>query len=315
MDNKRADTFSFGLFVLFIGVLSLLANSGILTWAFLLDLLITYWPILIIVAGIKLVGDAQLKTRYFGIILDFILFACIILAAVFAKDQILIHQTTQPERIVAKSVVRSQYPVATTKEYILNFGAADLTVSDQTTLNQYALVSGPENCTVTTNNDRNDTTASITIKNSPMKKFLRFSNLRNPQRYSIELGVTELPASIDLTLGASKGKLLLEQTMLSKLSTTVGAGYLDITLSGNSITRDINLEVGAGKTTLRLIGETNVRVNYTIGAGNVTVNSPALKQIKQLGGLGTEGEYDVSPNPQIIINTSVGAGAVDIILE
>ena len=116
-------------------------------------------------------------------------------------------------------------------------------------------------------------------------------------------------------MGQARGKLLLEQTMLSKLSTTVGAGYLDITLSGNSITRDINLEVGAGKTTLRLIGETNVRVNYTIGAGNVTVNSPALKQIKQLGGLGTEGEYDVSPNPQIIINTSVGAGAVDIILE
>ena len=305
MNSKQADAFSFGLFVLFVGILSLLVNLGILTWAFLLDLLLLYWPVFIIIAGIKLVGDAQFKTRYFGIAFDFILFTCIILAAVFSKERMLIQQVNQPAKIVSESIARSRYPAATSREYILDFGAADVTVSDHTTLNHYALVSGPENFTVIPNNDRNNTTASITISNSPKNNSIRFLTLRNPQEYIVEFGVTELPASIDLTLGASKGKLLLEQTMLSELSTTVDAGDLDITLSGNSITRDINLEVGAGKTTLRLIGETNARVNYTIGAGSVTVNSSALKQIKQLGGLGTEGEYEVSPNPQIIIDSPV----------
>jgi hypothetical protein len=313
MTEKHYESFSFGLFVLFAGILSLLVTLGFLSWALVLQFLIAYWPLFIIIAGLRIIGNAQLETGYFGLILDLLFYGLILVSLVYAGDKLFLAFDQKPSESATEAVNRSQFPQAKTKEYTLNFGAADVTIRDEST-NRFLMASGPTGFSVA-RDERQSEVAGITLKNETTMHILRFANFRKPEKFSVELGVPEMPASVEVNLGASNGSLELDQSILTKLQTNVGAGNLETVLSGSSIPSVINLRVGAGKTVLRLVGEDSVRLEFSVGAGSLKLISEKRDFSKEFGGVGTKGVYEVIPNPRITINVSVGAGAVEVRLE
>jgi len=315
MTEKHFESFSFGIFLLFAGVLSLLVNFEVVSWALVLNFLVAYWPIFIIVAGLRMIGNAQLQTGYFGIVLDFLFYGLILVGLVYAKDR-LFFTVSRPDaaELATINLNRSEFPNATTKEYSLNFGAADVTIRDDVT-NRFLSASGPSGFTAEAIGDRNSSVANITLKNEPSSRILRFANFRSPEKFKVELGVLEIPSTLTLNLGASNCVLDLDQSILTKLQTAVGAGNLETTLSGSSIPPEIKLKVGAGRTILHIVGEDSVRLEFSVGAGSLKLVSAKRNLDKEFGGIGTKGVYEVVPNPKVVIDIAVGAGAVEILLD
>jgi len=314
MNEKRLESFSFGLFVLFAGITSLLVNLDILQWGIILDFVVAYWPLFIIVAGLRMIGVSQLQSGYFGIILDLVFYSVILLSLVYAKDRLFPTIVQQTAEQVTQSVNRSEFPLATKKEYVLNFGAADVMIQDQNS-NRYLFARGPEGLTVTTDGNKSGPLATMTLKNEPTNRVLRFANFRDPEKIDVELGVTDVQALLNINLGASKGTLVLDETIVNELHSNVGAGDLDIQLSGVAIAPVIDIRVGAGKTVLRISGEESVKLDYSVGAGSLTLKSTRRSLDKEFGGVGTKGVFEVVPNPRVTIKIAVGAGAVEVILD
>lgn len=313
MTEKHYESFSFGLFVLFAGVLSLLVTLGFLSWALVLQFVIAYWPLFIIIAGLRIIGNAQLETGYFGLVLDLLFYGLILVGLVYVGDKLFFAFDQKPSEMATDAVNRSQFPQAISKEYSLNFGAADVVVRDEST-NRFLLASGPSGFSLT-RDDRKSEVAGITLKNEPTTRILRFANFKKPEKFLVELGVLELPTTVDVNLGASNAVLELDQSTLTRMQANVGAGNLETTLAGNSIPTAINLRVGAGKTILRLVGEDSVRLEFSVGAGSLRLISEKRDLDKEFGGVGTKGVFEVVPNPRVTINVSVGAGAVEVRLE
>lgn len=312
-NNKNYDSISFGLFLLFVGTLALLTNMNLITWRELFDFVLRYWPVLIILAGVKLVGDAQLG-KLFGFVVDVIFFTVVILGLIYAKDRILPQVGNDSVELTkTETVGYAEFPDAISATYVLNFGAADFKVADSTS-DKYISMTGPKDFQIAqTISDTKE--VRIETKNIPVDRFYRLSSLRFPKNYTVDLGVPELNSTMELILGASEGNIVLDEMKLNKITTKVGAGTLTLDLTNAAIAKDIDISVGAGKTTVRLHNTDKIRVNYSLGAGSFRVKSLETELDKEFGGVGANGVYETSPTPDVEFNVSIGAGAVEIVLD
>lgn len=313
MENKRYESISFGLFLLFVGTIALLANLQLLAWRDLIDFALRYWPVFIIVAGIKMVGNAHLG-KFFGLILDVLFFAAVISGIVFMKSQLLAPSKNMTDlKTVTETVAFEKYLDANAVDYDFNFGAADFAISDGMTSN-YLSMTGPDNFRVSTNLTE-EKLLRIDTKNLPIDKYYRIASLNDLNTYKATIGVSEVPVTLSLSSGASKGTLTLDKVKLRNLVAQVGAGELTIELSGVAVAPRHELSVGAGKTTLRIKGDKKIKLVYSLGAGSVKLNSEKLNLDKDFGGIGANGVYEMSPQYDTEVVVSVGAGAVEIILD
>lgn len=313
MENKRYESISFGLFLLSVGTVALLANLRVLAWRDLLDFVLRYWPVFIISAGVKMVGNAHLS-KFFGIIFDVLFFAAVILGLVFVKPQLLgPTQNVKELKIVTETVPFEQYLEATTIDYDFNYGAADFEIFDEVSGN-YLSMTGPDNFRVT-ENLTTEKVLRIDTKNLPLDKYYRIASLNDLNTYQTKLGVSEIPAVMSISTGASKGVLTLDEMRLKSFTSQVGAGELTLDLQGMSVAPKIELSVGAGKTTLRIRGDKTIKLTYSLGAGSVKLKSEKSSLDKNFGGIGANGVYEMSPTYDVEVNVNVGAGAVEIILD
>ncbi len=313
MENKRYESISFGLFLLSVGTVALLANLQILAWRDLLDFVLRYWPVFIISAGVKMVGNAHLG-KFFGIIFDVLFFAAVILGIVFVKQQLLgSNQNTIKLDIVTENVPFERYTDAMSVDYDFNFGAADFLISDKVSGN-YLSMTGPDNFRIS-ENLTSEKVLRIDTKNIPLDKYYRIASLSDLNTYKASLGVSEIPAVMSISTGASKGVLTLDEMRLKSFTSQVGAGELSLDLSGLAVAPKIELSVGAGKTTLRLHGDKTIKLTYSLGAGSVKLKSEKSSLDKDFGGIGANGVYEMSPTYDVEVTVNVGAGAVEIVLD
>lgn len=312
MEAKRYDYISFGLFLLFVGTVAFLTNVNVISWTLLLDFVLRYWPLVLIMAGLKLIGNAKLG-KLFGIILDALFFVAVILGLVFAKDSLFPKFAEQIRETKSVSIPYTQYSDAITAEYILTFGAANFEVSDNTS-DKFITMTGPSEFTVT---PTLTTSKVLQIKtaNKPIDRFYRFSSIRNPHIYTVDIGVAEMSSSLEVITGASEGRVTLNELKLSSFTAKVGAGDLQATFSGISVPKKVDLNVGAGRTIVRIKGKHLVRVTYSLGAGSLKLKSLSTNFDKEFGGIGTNGFYEMSPLADVEINVNIGAGAVEIVLD
>lgn len=312
ISSKQYESISFGIFLLFVGTVALLTNIGIINWSFLLDLFLRYWPLFIIVAGVKTVGNAQLG-RFFGLAVDVLFSAVIIIALIFAGDKLLPNISDLPREVKTMTVPFSNFSDAISAEYSLTFGASDFTVTDKMS-DTFLKMTGPKEFSVEPKLGLNKV-LRITTENNTVDRFYRFSSLKTPNKYSVDLGVTELNSSMEIISGASNGNIILDELKLSSLTSKLGAGDLTIELANASVPQTIDINVGAGRTVVKIAGNKKVKVTYSIGAGSLKLKSTSENLDKEFGGIGDNGVYEMTPNADVLINVKVGAGEVQVLLD
>ncbi len=318
MENKTGnkpnyDGLSFGLFLLFVGAIALLANIGLInfSWSTVFSLLATYWPVFVIVLGIKIVVETLPHGKLWGIFIDVIVDILIVLALIFPPAAITQNDTTFQSG-EAKIIARSQFPLATQKDLTFNFGAADLTVFDSNSENIVTLI-GAQNRTEA--KQKGNTVETIIENRINDNVFFNFRS--NYQKYQAEVGAQELPTNLSVKLGASKGDFKFDNTSVNDVNVELGAGDLVMSFDGIALPRKVSIKVGAGKAILNFPKSAEVKVNYKVGVGALRIDAAAKNITRTFGGLGASGSYQTAADlvPAIQIEAEVGAGEVEIVMK
>ena len=120
----------------------------------------------------------------------------------------------------------------------------------------------------------------------------------------------ELPLELKIEMGAGQGRFHLQNIPLTRLELKMGAGQIDVDLTGDR-RKDLNGEIkgGVGQATIRLPRNVGVSVRAHGGIGAVSAHG-----LKHDGDEYTNDAYGKTP-ATIRLNVEGGIGAVDLIQE
>lgn len=317
MEEKQLKGASFGVFLLFLGTIFFLINIGIISLDAVISFFLTFWPLLIVVAGIKIVIRAFPHGRLLSFIFSIVFDILMIVGFIYWRNaNLVIINTSMNDTRTA--VQQSEYPNVTEKAYSFRFGATKYTISD-TDSSSFVSYDGPSESdgiqTVITPT-LNNSTLSIDFHNEFKRIFWFGLGYTNLKPYTVTLGVPTVPTNLTVDTGASQGDITMTKTPVKNVSMQLGAGQINATFTGNSVPDAITLKAGAGQMHLVLPKDTNITVTYSAGAGNVHVIDPNSSTDRNFGGLGAHGMYK-STNASttaknVTINASVGAGELVI---
>lgn len=323
MEQQENKDYTGAIFLVLLGTLFLLNTTNVVPWSIWLYLL-RFWPILLILAGLKMVLP---KTNVGNIIMT-IVYTLFMLAAGVMSYYFAIEKKVPliSERI--SEVLSGQYAMnketQTKEEYILSedytgvenrildifIGASELTLNDE---NQtYHLLS---KTTYQYDGDLPEIEAkldekllSISFSNQDVRH-LGIWRFVTPV-YELTLGQNTLPTSLDITIGAGKAMVDLDNTILKSIFAEVGAGELDMTLGESSLPENINLEIGAGDMTIAVPENVGVNMVYNLGVGEINLDDEQIEGLGQNGTYRTT-NYDIAEK-KLTIDAKVGVGSLTI---
>ncbi len=323
MEQQQNKDYTGAIFLVLLGTLFLLNTTNVVPWSIWLYLL-RFWPILLILIGLKMVLP---KTNVGNIIMT-IVYTLFMLAAGVMSYYFAVEKKVPliSERI--SEVLSGQYAMnketQTKEEYILSedytgvenrildifIGASELTLNDE---NQtYHLLS---KTTYQYDGDLPEIEAKLDEKLLSMSfsnqdvRHLGIWRFVTPV-YELTLGQNTLPTSLDITIGAGKATVDLDDTILKAVFAEVGAGELDMTIGETSLPENINLEIGAGDMTIAVPENVGVTMVYNLGVGEINLDD---EQIEGLGQNGTyrTANYDTTEK-KLTIDAKVGVGSLTI---
>lgn len=323
MEQQENKDYTGAIFLVLLGTLFLLNTTNVVPWSIWLYLL-RFWPILLILAGLKMVLP---KTNIGNIIMT-IVYTLFMLAAGVMSYYFAVEKKVPliSERI--SEVLSGQYAMnketQTKEEYILSedytgvenrildifIGASELTLNDE---NQtYHLLS---KTTYQYDGDLPEIEAKLDEKLLSMSfsnqdvRHLGIWRFVTPV-YELTLGQNTLPTSLDITIGAGKATVDLDDTILKAVFAEVGAGELDMTLGESSLPENINLEIGAGDMTIAVPENVGVNMVYNLGVGEINLDDEQIEGLGQNGTYRTT-NYDIAEK-KLTIDAKVGVGSLTI---
>ena len=323
MEQQENKDYTGAIFLVLLGVLFLLNTTNVVPWSIWLYLL-RFWPILLILIGLKMVLP---KTNVGNIIMT-IVYTLFMLAAGVMSYYFAVEKKVPliSERI--SEVLSGQYAMnketQTKEEYILSedytgvenrildifIGASELTLNDE---NQtYHLLS---KTTYQYDGDLPEIEAKLDEKLLSMSfsnqdvRHLGIWRFVTPV-YELTLGQNTLPTSLDITIGAGKAMVDLDNTILKSIFAEVGAGELDMTLGESSLPENINLEIGAGDMTIAVPENVGVNMVYNLGVGEINLDDEQIEGLGQNGTYRTT-NYDIAEK-KLTIDAKVGVGSLTI---
>lgn len=318
---KTSKDYTWALFLIFLGIVFLLNTTGVLSWDIWLYIL-NYWPVLLILTGLKMIlGDSRLS-RIIIFILSLSVFLWIGLCSYSRSNEI--HNDFLPKitdlcqnTYIADSetktenflIERSQYPEAEELEYYINLGLSEFSINDG--INEFINLQAE----YTTNHSEPIVSEVLNgdilrIDVTEENRGLGFLNF-NTSKYHINIG-SDLLSNIYITNGVGSGDINFTNQFLNNLSITTGTGDIDLEFGVNSLpTKDLTLKTETGSISLSLPPDTGYMITYNIGVGEIKIEGD------KIGGIGTQGENIKSPNyddatNSINIITDIGVGNLSI---
>jgi len=325
MEDKNKKDITGAIFLVSIGLLFLLNTTNIVPWGIWLQIF-RFWPILLILAGIKIIlPENKVGQVIYPIVYTLFILFIGITSYFFTKTQrvpFLPESVTncifnRCDSVDDSSLMESEsyvnfadYTDIKTRALDISIGASTLNLNDDDA--DYFLHSQAKDYTeenqpyVTT--VAKEGVLTTTFDNTHMRSS-RWWNFQSPE-YTLTLGQKSIPTSISTSLGAGEGIIDLDNVLLQSLYTTVGAGSMDITLGIDSIPETIIMDVGAGETKLILPENVGFFVSYKLGVGSIQFEETSID------GVGKETTYKSSNYDtavkRVMITTSVGVGELTI---
>jgi N-terminal domain of toast_rack, DUF2154/Domain of unknown function (DUF5668) len=269
--NAQRPQLAVPIILIVVGVLFLYANYQPIFDPWLI--LRTYWPLILIFIGLGKMVDSMRARQHEGVpsgssigaIVGMVAFIVVLVALLshahaFSRGRrdasFLHHESRTVERQNAQSVNSSvqtsagQLTISGGSSRLLD---ADFNFSDsyQSPRVDYHVASGVGDLTIS----QDDRSSHFGISRNDWN--LRFSN--------------DVPLDLKVDMGAGEGRLRLRDVPITRLRLDIGAGHVDVDLTGDrKKDLDADIEGGAGQATIRLPTNVGVVVHASGGIGAIS---------------------------------------------
>lgn len=289
-----------GLLLIFLGVVFLLLNYGVLNWGFWRSFL-DFWPVILIVIGAGLIFNRRIP-----ISLAFLILGLVMLGISLVRPQPPSNfiwpfgraEFSQNQRAIDYSI-----PGGVKTGYLkINALGANINLSDTG--------SGFAQGEVTTYNgepsvkfDTVGDTAKLNLDTSLGRRF--FNN--HGENISLKL-TNQIPLDIDISTGATKGTFDFSRLKLAKLTLSTGAA--DLTMNFGNTGMHSKADISSGASTITIVAPKGVGLRIqNSGVSSIEFSNQA-NFIKQ-GSYYTSNDFS-SAASSVDINLSAGASKVNI---
>jgi uncharacterized protein DUF2154/cell wall-active antibiotic response 4TMS protein YvqF len=266
--NRKGSSISGGLIVVAVGVVFLIANlhPELDLWS----VAMRYWPVILIVVGLGKIADAFLirndgtgsyASRNAGVsVAMLVLIVLVVLAITRGHGRVVIQQESQTIELQAAKTVTANInlPSGTLD---LAGGASKLLDADF----KYRERDGKPMANYTVSNGQG--TLDISQEND---SHVHFAGSGNDWRLRLANGV---PLEMNIDIGAGKAEVNLQGLDVSHADLKVGAGHLNLDLTGQRKS-DLHVDIhgGVGTAVIRLPKDIGVRVHASDGLGGVSAH-------------------------------------------
>lgn len=340
MENKTYDRIGFAIFLIFIGTFLILLNLGTITFLDLfnvLKLLLIYWPILIIIAGFKIIAQAFSHGKLFTLIIDFLFISSILAFLLISKGTNITFDLSRKDVVKINTVneILAEEEEYDEKKYNFDLDAGEFSITDS--LNDEITDSTEEKEIFLKSNgeyyamasdlswkyevDENKTLNIRTnFKARPSFKLNIFENpFQNKLSFEILNNKEKIPTSIFLNLNASSLKANFQNTNLKMFKATMSAVDADLTFSKDSLPEEIEIDINAGNIDIFFPKDSAIFVDYSIKVG--TLNIIKNDKTDEFDGLNVSGKYksheEISDddNSVVKIHLDANVGTVNIHID
>lgn len=331
--EKKSKDVVFAIFLIFIGTIFLLNSTGVVGWGIWQNIL-RFWPIFLILAGVKLIFEKSAVAEIIIGILALLLFTSVAIFSYisytsqslpFVPRTISRYIKENPELFSVDSVETIEeeerisledYDIEDVEERTLKIdvGATKFTVTDDVELENYLnLDSSFSNSFVqpSLESKLENGLLDLSFKTRPAARFVFWGSTHSSE-FNLTLGQTQIQTDVDINLGAGRGEVLLESTNLRNISSSVGAGRLDVSLNGDAIPESFEIELGAGKMTITIPENVGYELSYDLGVGRILVNKESIADFVGEETSLRSANYEEAEHI-IIIEAKVGVGSLEII--
>lgn len=331
-ENKNKRDIVFALFLIFIGGIFLLNTTGVVGWGIWQNIL-RFWPVFLILGGVKLIFEKSPLAEIIIGILALILFASVTIFSYisytsqtlpfiperisqYIKDNPNLFSESSGENINEKEkICLEEYDIEDVEERILNIdvGASKFTLADSPELEEYLnLQSSFSRGFVEPDLESNmdDNSLNIFFRTKAVPRIVFWGSTQSSE-FNMTLGQTDIETDLDIKLGAGRGEVNLESLNIRNIQTNVGAGRLDISFRDIAIPENLDIQLGAGKMTIVIPENVGYELSYELGVGRIRIDGENVGEF-----IGQDPSFKSSnfeDAEQIIkIEANVGVGSLEI---
>lgn len=324
--NKR--NYSWAAFLILLGIVLLLNTTSVVGWG-IWTYVIRFWPILIVLIGIRIILGNSVFGRVIGMI-----FTILLTTAAFGVAYMQLTSKSfdfLPEKVnnwvlqggggmfnLGQEIVQgtlslssTEYSDVTQRNLKMDVGACKFTILDED-IQEYITIDSTY--PITYNEPElihsfQSGILDIILQGAGKDTFVLFYD---ESSYDVVLGQLSIPSSFDIKLGAGSGEILLESVSVKDFWAEVGAGKLDVQLDVSSIpSGETRLLVGAGKMNFKLPSRVGYVLEYDLGVGSITIDGESVSGASGGRGKYTSSNYD-SSDMKLNMYVNVGVGSFNI---
>ena len=329
MENSSPRNYSWAAFLILVGIVFLLNTTGVVGWGIWLYAL-RFWPILIVLIGVRIILGGSLFARIFGMLLTIVLTSGAFLVAYIqftAKEIEFLPSKINNWILEGGSGVFNlsgeitenserysfdEYTDVKERAFSMDVGACEFVISEEDIDEHIKIDSVYPKAyeSPKLENSFKDRTLDLEFSGASAKSLYLFYD---ESKYDISFGKLNTPTSFDIKLGAGKGEIYFDEQMVKDLWMEVGAGQLDINLGMDSLpSEDMRFTVGAGQITLSIPSRVGYELTYDLGVGNISVEGNDISGVSGGRGKYTSEDFN-SSDTKLNIYVSVGVGEFRIV--
>jgi len=286
MKNRNIE---FGVFILTVGIILLLANIGIINWS-IMGALFDLWPAIFIVIGVNIIFRNNSIVR---IITWLIFMAAIVSYGYFFNGSSIMHGGQAAKNITIEKASETEQG-----ELKLKLGGIKLNVDSTDTSLLDSAISNPD-IKHKVEYSSGKKMASVQFERENLF-IMGGSRSLNDCRFSLNDSILW---DIDVDAGAVSGTIDLTNLLVKDLDVDMGAGSIKLVLGNKNKNTNVKIDAGASSFDVVLPKDAGVRIKLD-GA----LNNTNLKNL----GWNKQGNYYTSPNYNAAerkIDMDVGMGA------
>lgn len=328
--NKENKDISCAVFLIFIGIVFLLNTTGIVGWS-IWSYILRFWPIFLILAGVRLILNKSVVTEIILTILSVILFSFVgIFSYISATSRNLPFVPTnignyildnhnrffigrEPNMNEDETISLDEYESVEKRTLDINIGASKFDLDDNPESEDYLSLNSKYTKDFIEPSLKSELTAekvlAIDFETVSPKRITGWNNTRT--EFNFTIGKTDLKTDINIILGAGKGEVDLKSLTVENIAAKIGAGELIFTLDDKAIPSTLNIEVGAGSMILNIPESIGYKLSYDLGIGEISENGNEIATFSNNDGNYESENYDNS-ELKIEIVAKVGVGSLEI---
>lgn len=294
-EKGDSDRYFGGIFLIFIGLILFLNTTGILMWSVWL-VLIRFWPLFIVFAGLQIIFDKNkwatlFVTAFMSLSLVIVVGMAVVATGLnyqgrnlipsgwYDKVTVLLKTDNGDRKNMVTTVTKEEFPGI--EEVILDIdmtaSSFDIDSDESGNILQldswyYESVGEPD-----LKNVKDGKNLNINFRQRSKALYLNFNK---DLEYHFTLGKLQVPLSLDLNAGTASGRINLANQQVRNMAIEAGVGQADIIFDKESVpSGESKIEVGAGDVVLNIPRDVGYKINLEVGVGKAQIANEEFSDI------------------------------------